>query len=657
MPRLRLSGPDPLPGNDGQPSPAGEAMAAALTGAPQPPTRMVDGTQRRILTAAAIIMVGQFLSSALGMVRIEVVNILFYGLASGAFVVALRPIQQLSDLLVAGSVSGALIPTFVDQSAPERREELRHIYSTVANLALIVMAAAALVLFVAAPFFIPIETQNFGAQGQALTVELVRIAAFSLFGLGLYAVTSALLYALREVVYPAFATGIYHVGVVVCGVVALLLAAAHLGLPLGVVLRPDASSVAASQAHALGARGLALGAALGASAEVALLVPGLRKVRVAWRPVLDLGHPRVRQILRLYAPVAAGLVLSVGQQNLEVLLIGRTPGGAPANATALQSATTLVQFPVGLVAAALSFAVLPALAAAATRGDTADFKRTLALGFRLGLLLMVPAMVGLIVLRVPIVTLLFQHGACGHACTVRNALALQNYAYQLPFLALDQLLIAAFYARKNTLTPVLVGVVAIAFWLLVALPFAGRIGMPAIAFANTALNSAHADDSFLAADRGYWRPGLAHAGRGDGTHRAGGASDGRALLGAGHAGAAVAAERLRAGAPARPVADGARRRHAGCAALLRASRAAGCRGGAAAARGAPHQAAGRRGIPSCQAPFLPLAFRWRSLWNTRARHRGLLGEGRHYVRVGERSERGQIDPVAHGLIIASLWYT
>jgi putative peptidoglycan lipid II flippase len=485
-----MSSADSLPGLPGPPLTAGEAEASrAGTGAI---ARSSSTSRRRILTAAAIIMAGQFLSSMLGMVRIEVINVLFYGVASGAFVVALRPIQQLSDLLVAGSVSGALIPAFVDEHALRRREELRRVYSTVANLVLLVMAVAALVLFIAAPAFVPAETQNFGAQGQALTVTLVRIAAFSLFGLGLYAVTSALLYALREVVYPAFATGIYHVAVVVCGVAALFFAAAHLGLPLGAVFHPDAGSPAATQAHMLGARGLAIGAALGATGEVALLLPALRKVRVVWRPVLDLGHPRVRQILRLYAPVAAGLVLSVGQQNLEIFLIGRTPGGAPANATALQSATTLVQFPVGLVAAALSFAVLPTLAAAATRGDIGDFKHTLALGFRLGLLLMVPAMVGLIVLRVGIVALLFQHGACGHACTVRNALALQNYAYQLPFLALDQLLIAAFYARKNTLTPVLVGVVAIAFWMAVALPFAGSIGMPAIAFANTALNTGHA---------------------------------------------------------------------------------------------------------------------------------------------------------------------
>jgi putative peptidoglycan lipid II flippase len=158
----------------------------------------------------------------------------------------------------------------------------------------------------------------------------------------------------------------------------------------------------------------------------------------------------------------------------------------------LQSATTLVQFPTGLVAAALSFAVLPPLTAAANAGDTAGFKRTLALGFRLGLLLMTPAMVGLIALRTPVVALLFQHGACHTGCTYMNALALQNYAYQLPFLALDQLLIAAFYARKNTIVPVVVGVVAIGLWALVAVPFTPTIGMPALAFANTTLNSGHA---------------------------------------------------------------------------------------------------------------------------------------------------------------------
>jgi putative peptidoglycan lipid II flippase len=437
------------------------------------------------------------LSSVLGFVRVAALNVLFYPIASGPFVTALRPIQQVNDLLVGGSVSGALIPTFVDFSGKHQRDELRRIYSTVANLVVIVMAVATLGIIVAAPAFIPFETQKFTPADQQLTILLVRIAAFSLFGLGLYAATSALLYGLKQVVFPAFATGVYHIGVVACGVVALLLAASSLHLPLGDVFHSGAVSAGVLQARALGARGLAIGAALGALGEFVFLLPGLRRAGVMWRPVLDLRHPAVRQILRLYGPIAVGLLISVLYQNLDVTLIGLTPGGAEANATALASGTVLTQFPVGLVAAALSFAVLPPLTAAASRTDTDDFKRTLRFGFRLGLLLMVPAAVGLYVLRVPIVALLFQHGACNVGCTYRNALAVQNYAYELPFIVLDQLLIAAFYARKNTLIPNVVGVVSIAFYVAVALPLHGTVGMPALAFSDAAKNTSHAVILFI----------------------------------------------------------------------------------------------------------------------------------------------------------------
>ncbi len=451
-----------------------------------------SGQNRRIVSAAALIMLGQLLSSLLGMARIETINILFYGAASGAFIIALRPIQQLSDLLVGGSVSGALIPTFVDYSAPEKRQELRRIYSTIVTLVLLLMAVAVVALFFLAPWLPTLYLKHQSVADQELTTRFIRITAFGLFGLGLYAVGAALLYALKDVIYPAFSTFILHVGVIAVGVITLFLAAAQLGLPVSVIFS-HLSGGALDTLQTTGAVGLAVGFVLGAAGEAVLIYPGLRRARTTWRPSLDLRHPAVRQIVRLYIPIAVGLLISLGQQQAELILNGTvSPGDASRNITALQSATTLIQFPTGLVAAALSFAVLPPLTAAANAGDNAGFKRTLALGFRLGLLLMTPAMVGLIALRTPVVALLFQHGACHADCTTLNALALQNYAYQLPFLALDQLLIAAFYARKNTITPVVVGVVSIGLWALVAVPFTPTVGMPALAFANATLNSGHA---------------------------------------------------------------------------------------------------------------------------------------------------------------------
>jgi putative peptidoglycan lipid II flippase len=474
---------------------------AALVAA-SAPTDTVEGAGQgqRIVRRAVIIMVGQLLSSVMGMVRIEVINILFYGASSGAFLTALRPIQQTSDLLVGGSVSGALIPTFVDYSAPEKRAELRRIYSTVATLALLIMAVAVVVLYFLAPtlaaIYLPSGTES---QQRELVTSFIRITAFGLFGLALYAVGSALLYALKDVVYPAFSPFIQHVGVIVVGIIALFIAAVKLGTPIAAIF-DHSGHAPASEINTLqitAAIGLPVGLVLGALGQAMLLLPGQRRNEVLYRPSFRFNHPAVRQILRLYLPVLAGLIISIGQQNLELFLLGRAPGSQPDNLTALASATTLIQFPTGLVVAALSFAVLPALASAANENDMVGFKRTLRLGFRLGLLLMTPAMVGLIALGRPISALLFQHGACHVSCTDLNTLALTNYAYQLPFLALDQILLVAFYARKNTITPMIVSIVAIGVWALVAVPTYSTVGMPALAFANAALNTSHAIILFI----------------------------------------------------------------------------------------------------------------------------------------------------------------
>src|SRR6185437_10289650 len=101
----------PMPDHDDAPLPTNiaddeTALASALNSSPESPNAG-SGARGRIIAAAAIIMTGQLLSSVLGLVRIETLNVLFYGAASGAFIIALRPIQQISDLLVGSSVSGA----------------------------------------------------------------------------------------------------------------------------------------------------------------------------------------------------------------------------------------------------------------------------------------------------------------------------------------------------------------------------------------------------------------------------------------------------------------------------------------------------------------------------------------------------------------------
>ncbi len=424
--------------------------------------------RRHLVKSAALVSVGNLGSSLVGMMRQIVVTSLGTAIST-PFNAALAPANNFFQLLINGSVSGALVPTFNDYAAPEKRQELRRLIFTLVNLVLIIALASAIGYALIAPWFINVLVSGYPPEEKLLTLQYSQIIFFSLAALGPFAVLMAALFALKEFGWPAFATAAYHVGIILGAIAAGYLSSFYLGL-----------------------MALPIGVLFGSLGEIALLIPGMRKQHLSYMFVLDLKHPALRRILRLYFPIAISFVFTTLLVFLDLHLQSLTPGHPVDNTTAMATATTLIQFPIGLVAMALSFAVLPTLSEHAREGNSERFKATLLLGFRVGLLLMIPAMVGLIVLRTPIVDLIFAHHNYHTSNAALTALALQNYAYQLPFVAIDQLLIAAFYARKNTKIPVIIGVVSILFYLVVALPFYRTIGMPALAFANTVQNSSHA---------------------------------------------------------------------------------------------------------------------------------------------------------------------
>lgn len=435
-------------------------------------TTTVGAERRHLVKSAALVSLGNLGSSLMGMVR-QIIVASLGSTIGGPFSAALTPANSFFQMLINGSVSGALVPTFNDYAAPEKRQEMRRVVFTLVNLILLLTLAASIVYALVAPWVINLMVQGYAKQAdKLLTLQYSRIIFFSLVALGPFAVLLSALFALKEFGWPAFATAAYHAGIILGAVALIFFGTSFLGkmaLPAGVLL--------------------------GALGEIALLLPGIRKQRFYYMFVLDLKHPALRRIIKLYFPILIGYIFTNAQVFLDVdlwSLAGGPTRDATANTLAQATATPLLQFPVGLVAMALGFAVLPTLTEHARAGNNERFKTTLLLGFRVGLLLMIPAMVGMWVLRLPIVYLLFAHHHNTLANAGLSALALQNYVYQLPFVAIDQLLIAAFYARKNTLTPVIVGIACIGFYLLVALPFFQTVGIAALAFATTVQNSMHA---------------------------------------------------------------------------------------------------------------------------------------------------------------------
>src|SRR5260221_3230688 len=428
----------------------------------------LPGERRHIVKSATLVMLGNLGSSVMGMVRQIVVAGLGSSIA-GPFNSAISPAQTFNDFLINGSINGALIPTFNDYAAPEKRDELRRIVFTIVNLVFLVMLIAAVVFLFIAPWFIStIQVPGYTATEKQLTIQFARIIFFSLLALGPWAVLQAAFFPVKDFVWPAVATAAYHIGIILGAVIGGFLGQRYFGF-----------------------LGIAGGVVIGALGEIGLLLPGMSYHRLRYMFVVDLKHQALRRILKLYGPVSISFLSSAFFVFLDQSLASQTPGDGAANYAAMRFATTLIQFPGGLVATALSVAVLPTLAEHARAADTERFKKTLLLGFRLGLLLMIPAAAGLFVLALPIVSLLFQHYHSTAKDSQLMAIALQNYTYQLPFIAIDQLLLAAFYARKNTVTPVIVYFISFVGYLAVALPFWKTVGMPALVFANTVQNSVH----------------------------------------------------------------------------------------------------------------------------------------------------------------------
>jgi putative peptidoglycan lipid II flippase len=425
--------------------------------------------QSGLVSAAAVIAAGNVASRVLGLVRETVIAYLFgaTGYVS-VFRVAATIIQSLYDFLVGGMVSAALVPVFSDFAAKENRGELWRVASIVLNVLAIFLALAVLLLEICAPQVVWILGSGYDAELQRAAVEMLRLVLPAVFFIGMSGIVTGLLYSLKRFTYPAFTTAAYNAGIVL---------------------------VALALTPILGITSLLIGILVGSASQVILQLPALRDMR--YRFAIDFSHPALRRILKLYAPVVAGLGIGIVGVAIDRNLASHT--GAQSLAW-MANATTLTQFPLGLVVTAISGAILPELSRqspVASRQSnfqllTSNFQSTLAFGIKLVLLLILPATVGLFVLAHPIVALLFERGAFTPTDTEWTARALQFYLIGLPFAAIDQPLVFAFYARKNTFLPNLVQFIAVAIYLVVALALVQPLGMIGLVIANSAMLTGHA---------------------------------------------------------------------------------------------------------------------------------------------------------------------
>ncbi|MGB4547318.1 MAG: murein biosynthesis integral membrane protein MurJ [Syntrophales bacterium] len=390
----------------------------------------------RVARAAGVVGTATMLSRVFGFLRDMVVAALFgAGFATDAFFVAFRIPNLLRRLFAEGSLTISFVPVFTEYLKTRSRAEaleLANVAFTVLSVILVIVSIAGVLL---SPLIVSLMAPGFvkTPDKHALTVFLTRIMFPYIFFISLVALCMGILNSFRHFASPALSPVILNI--------TMILAALFLR---GFFEEPILA--------------LAVGVMVGGLLQLLFQLPFLGRLGVHLRPDPNFRHPGVKRIGLLMLPAVFGAAVYQINIFISTLLASFLPEGS---VSYLYYADRLVELPLGVFAIAIGTAALPSFAEQATKGEFGEMKKTIAFSLRLMLFITIPAMIALIALRVPIISVLFERGEFDQRSTVLTAQALLCYAVGLWAFSTIRVVVAAFYALQDTKTPVRIAVVAL----------------------------------------------------------------------------------------------------------------------------------------------------------------------------------------------------
>jgi putative peptidoglycan lipid II flippase len=417
----------------------------------------------RIARAAGLVSALTLVSRVLGLVR-EVVfaALLGAGLHSDAFRIAFRIPNLLRDLFAEGALSAAFVPAYARALLQEGRPEALRLANRVLTvLALFLGGVVVLGVVFAGPIVAALAPGYSDVPGKAgLTVLLTRVMMPFLPLVSFAALAMGMLNAEERFGVPALSPAMFNVMAVAWG-----LGLWSCGLPLDQIVL-----------------GWSLGTLLGGLAQLLIQVPALRRLGWRFRPEWAPGDPRLRRIARLMGPATVGL--AAVQVNLFVN--SRFASHEAGAVSWLDYAFRLLYLPIGLFGVALGTIAMSGLARRAAEGDLGGLRTTLRQSLAMLAYLTIPATVGLIVLRVPVVRLIYERMRFTPADTEATAAALFLYSFGLVGYTGVKVLAPAFYALDRPRIPLAASGLAIATNLTVVVLLYPSWGFRALALGTAA---------------------------------------------------------------------------------------------------------------------------------------------------------------------------
>jgi putative peptidoglycan lipid II flippase len=390
-----------------------------------------------LLRALATVSGLTFVSRVLGFVRDVVIAGTFgAGLATDAFFVAFRIPNLLRRLFAEGAFSQAFVPILAEYKAKHGADETRRLVDRVATALFLALAVATALGVAAATLIVYVTAPGFAATPEKfdLTVAMLRITFPYILFISLVSLAAGILNTWSRFAIPAITPTLLNVAFIV----GALWLAPYFDPPVLV---------------------LAWAVLAGGVLQLAFQVPALAKIGMLPRPSLALGDPGVRRILMLMGPAVIGVSVAQISLLLNTIFASFLRTGS---VSWLYYADRLMEFPTGLLGAALGTILLPSLAKLHAEGAADAYSDLLDWGLRLTFLLALPAGAALAVLATPLIATLFSYGRFGVEDLLMTRQALIAYSAGLLGLIVVRVLAPGFYARQDIRTPVKIALVALA---------------------------------------------------------------------------------------------------------------------------------------------------------------------------------------------------
>ncbi len=411
-----------------------------------------------LLRALATVSSMTLLSRVLGFVRDFVIARTFgAGAATDAFFVAFKLPNLLRRLFAEGAFSQAFVPILGEYKNRQGEDAARLLVARVSGVLGLSVLVLSILGALAAPLLVYLSAPGFSADAEKfeLTVALLRLTFPYILFMSLVALSGGVLNTWSRFAIPAFTP--------------VLLNLAFIGMALFAAPLLDEPVMA-----------LGWAVILGGALQLALQLPALAKIGMLPRPSLVWNDPGVRRVMKLMAPAVLGVSVTQVSLLINTIFASFLQTGS---VSWLYYADRLMEFPVGLLGAALGTILLPSLSRLSAGERHDEYAQLLDWGLRLCLLLALPAALALAILAIPLISTLFYHGAFSANDVWQTRQALVAYSVGLTGLLLVKVLAPGFYARQNIRTPVKIALASLAVTQILNLVLIGPLQHAGLALA------------------------------------------------------------------------------------------------------------------------------------------------------------------------------